>query len=148
MGTSTERREDAGLKAALCTGKPKAAFFPTSADQPIISSKPFATLSRATAADRCELLDYLEAWYRTRANDPADVKFGSAPQDRPKSAAWITGENDGRLAQLIVWSTGEAELSLGFDSDPQVNEHHELSTRVELDVVLGHVSSWLDAASD
>jgi hypothetical protein len=40
MGTSTERREDAGLKAALCTGKPKAAFFPTSADQPIISSKP------------------------------------------------------------------------------------------------------------
>jgi hypothetical protein len=43
MGTSTERREDAGLKAALSTGKPKAAFFPTSADQPIISSKPYAT---------------------------------------------------------------------------------------------------------
>jgi hypothetical protein len=44
MGTSTERREDAGLKAALCTGKPKAAFFPTSADQPIISSKPYPQL--------------------------------------------------------------------------------------------------------
>jgi hypothetical protein len=33
-------------KAALCTGKPKAAFFPTSADPHIISSKP-----KATAAD-------------------------------------------------------------------------------------------------
>jgi hypothetical protein len=46
MGTSTERREDAGLKAALCTGKPKAAFFPTSADPPIISSKPAGAVWR------------------------------------------------------------------------------------------------------
>jgi hypothetical protein len=43
MGTSTERREGAGLKAALCTGKPKAALFPTSADQSL-TSKPEAAL--------------------------------------------------------------------------------------------------------
>jgi hypothetical protein len=40
MGTSTERREGAGLKAALCTGKPKAALFPTSADHGSLTSKP------------------------------------------------------------------------------------------------------------
>jgi hypothetical protein len=44
MGTSTERREGAGLNAALCTGKPKAALFPTSADQQSLTSKPKGTV--------------------------------------------------------------------------------------------------------
>jgi hypothetical protein len=49
MGTSPERREGAGLKAALCTGKPKAALFPTSSDPRIISSKTVAQLWRGIA---------------------------------------------------------------------------------------------------
>src|SRR5947209_14633930 len=42
LGTSTKRREGAGLKAALCTGKPKAALFPTTADHTSWTSKPVA----------------------------------------------------------------------------------------------------------
>jgi hypothetical protein len=51
MGTSTERREGAGRKAALCTGKPKAALFPTSADQGSLTSKPEAGAQRQSVRE-------------------------------------------------------------------------------------------------
>lgn len=50
-----------------------------------------------------------------------------------------------RLAELIVWSTGEAELAMGFDSDLRVNEHQELASVEELDDLLSRFSGWLDA---
>lgn len=76
--------------------------------------QPFATLPRVTSADRYELLEHLEAWYRWRSEGRADVKFELSPGNRPKSAAWITGDHDGHLTQLIVWSTGEAEGEQAF----------------------------------
>jgi hypothetical protein len=45
MGTSTERREGAGLKAALCTGKPKSGALPDIRRQPeSLTSKPIAAV--------------------------------------------------------------------------------------------------------
>ncbi len=32
---------------------------------------------------------------------------------------------------------------MGFDGDPQVNEHHDLDTIIDLDGVLARVSDWL-----
>jgi hypothetical protein len=97
-------------------------------------------------ADHLDLLDHLEEWSRRHANERGDVKFGRTMDDRPKAGAWVGGDHDHRLAELIVWSTGEAELALGFASDPQVNEHHELTSVAALDAVLDRMSSWLDAS--
>ena len=105
--------------------------------------QPFATLSPMALADHSELLDYLEAWSRARIGKRSAVEFARTGDDRPKPAAWINGDDDGRLAELIVWSTGEAELVMGSDGEATVNEHHELSNIEELDSVLDRLSAWL-----
>ena len=81
-----------------------------------------------------------------RHADHGDVEFKRSVGGQPKAAAWTVGDHGGRLAQLTVWPTGEAELVMGFESDLCVNEHHELVSIEEVESVLDRFSAWLDRA--
>jgi hypothetical protein len=100
------------------------------------------------AAEHAELLDRLEDWRRRHAapakTTDVALKLDRTTDDRPKAAAWATAEASGRLAELIVWSTGEAEFATGFHGDPQTNEHHKLASDEQLDALLERLSSWLN----
>jgi hypothetical protein len=65
--TPTERQEDAGLKAALCAGKPKQRF-PTPANYQSLPSKPNATAKAESGTRPIPLRD----------RQPLDMATGSA----------------------------------------------------------------------
>jgi hypothetical protein len=65
------------------------------------------------------------------------LRFGQTEDDRPKQSAWVAAEKGGRIADLTVWSSGEAEFLAGRSGDiDDINEHHELETEEELEALL------------
>ena len=101
-----------------------------------------------------ELLDlpaYLEQWAHnfTRFAPPTsgDLTFNRTGA-LSEPAALATLRLRGREARLIVWSNGEADLSMGFPGDPCVNEHHQLSDHTEVNSLLDRMSVWLGSAED
>ena len=98
--------------------------------------------------DHTALLDQLEDWTRRQAavakTAGIELVFNRTTDDRPKPAAWATGEAGGRLAELIVWSTGEAEFATGFEGAAHTNEHHEIAGHEQLHALLARLWSWLN----
>ena len=71
-------------------------------------------------------------------------EFHSGPPT-DKQAAWVDCATDWSMAQLIVWTSGEADLIWGYaleDSDPET-DHYELTSEIGLigclDDLTGHL---------
>ncbi len=63
---------------------------------------------------------------------------------RDKSAAWVDCTSDERLASLIVWTSGEAELDVAvLATGEAVTTHYELRDRSAISTVLDSVTRSL-----
>lgn len=98
------------------------------------------------------LFDELRNWFfihqaEMRASG-LECRLGESPDDgRDKSALWIDIDSATRVGQLILWSSGEAELAVASigSSEPVINEHREITSQLGLDDALG---SLLAGVSD
>lgn len=88
------------------------------------------------------VIDSLEAWTQEHLQQLTDgglsATFTRGPV-RAKTGAWLDLDSHTRVGRLILWTTGEAMLSVLEISSgqPIVEEHRRIETRVELDDALG-----------
>ncbi|MFD0538966.1 hypothetical protein ACFQY7_39820 [Actinomadura luteofluorescens] len=62
-----------------------------------------------------------------------------------KPSVWVTCENTHNLAQLTIWSSGEAELDLGHPTDDATTSiHYDLATHEDLATRLGDLTDLLN----
>ena len=57
------------------------------------------------------------------------IRMGRTRDDRPKHSAWVELERNDSLGELIVWSSGEADLTIGGPERVDLGERHELKDR-------------------
>lgn len=91
------------------------------------------------------LLDAVAAWYDNHLHMAhkvgVDMTFGRTNDDRDKHSAWIEFECHGRLGEMIVWDSGEAEYMTGGETDPAVSEHHDIGDVTDVDLLLERLFS-------
>jgi hypothetical protein len=97
------------------------------------------------------MLDELQAWFASCKTALVDngyqVDFTESPADRDKPSASITIASARRIGQLTVWSTGEAELSMGdADSGTVSEEHREITSTVGLQDATETLVGWVTQA--
>ena len=97
------------------------------------------------------MLDELQSWFASRRTALVDsgyqVDFTESPPDRDKPSASITIASARRIGQLTLWSTGEAELSLGdADSGAVSEQHREITSRIGLQDATETLVSWVTQA--
>jgi hypothetical protein len=64
--------------------------------------------------------------------------------ERDKSAAWVNCETDDLLGELIVWTTGEAELATASITTGATDQtHYDLTTNEDLDACLDDLTHRL-----
>jgi hypothetical protein len=63
------------------------------------------------------------------------VLFRESKDDREKPSAHLVLEHGERFVDLIVWDSGEVELSFGTANEPR-DEHHDVDSFSELDELL------------
>lgn len=93
-------------------------------------------------------LDDLRTWHvRLRSElDEArfDVGWQGPVAGRPKQSACLSIDGPDRLGELIVWSTGEAQLQLGeVASGEVVDERLQLSDSRQLAQVVARMKAWV-----
>jgi hypothetical protein len=73
------------------------------------------------------------------------VKLGASPEDgRGKPSLCLDIDSPSRLGQLILWTSGEAELQLAdVASGEVVTQHHDITSRTALDDALESLVSWV-----
>ncbi len=84
------------------------------------------------------VLDVLSSWFHRRQPTygalgiSASITLGS--EDRVPRSAWLDFETEERSARLIVWSNGQAELTVGdlVGRTILLDEHREIETEVGL----------------
>ena len=84
------------------------------------------------------LTDRMAAWVesnRERLEGIGEIQFRRSELDRPKPSAHLVLASPTRLAEVIVWDSGEVELSHGAAGN-FLDEHHEVDDPAELDVLL------------
>jgi hypothetical protein len=101
--------------------------------------------------DKRDVLTSLRAWFDGRRVALADcglkVDFAESPPDRAKRSASVTIASSSRIGQLVVWDTGEAELTLGdVGSQEVVEEHREITSRIGLEDATQMLLAWLQAS--
>lgn len=95
------------------------------------------------------ILDMLEQWVEARrphlAARGVSVSTTRGPGDRTPLSAWVDFESAKRVARLIVWADGQADLAvLDFgDGRELLEEHHEITSTVGLDNAELSVLAWL-----
>ena len=95
------------------------------------------------------VLDALRAWFEARksslASDGYDAEFTESPPDRDKQSASVTVASARRIARLVIWDTGEAELSMGDVASPVVTEEHrEITSEIGLRDATQTLIAWLN----
>ncbi|WP_197043358.1 hypothetical protein [Saccharothrix sp. NRRL B-16314] len=64
--------------------------------------------------------------------------------ERDKSAAWVDCETGDLAGQLVVWTSGEAELDAGNLATGVIDQvHYELVSPHELGTCLDDLTNWL-----
>lgn len=63
------------------------------------------------------------------------VTFRRSDEERAKPSAHLVVSAGGRVSEMIVWDSGEVELTYGTPDDP-CDEHHEVDDPAELDRLL------------
>ncbi len=68
-----------------------------------------------------------------------DMRSGATSDDRDKPSAWVTLSKGDREAELLVWSTGEAEYAAGGASVELVQKHYDFANAADMSAVLARV---------
>jgi hypothetical protein len=94
------------------------------------------------------VLDELRAWFEVHKNPLADdgyqVEFAESPSDRSKQSASLTISSARRIGRLVIWDTGEAELSMGDVASTSVTEEHrEITSEIGLRDATETLVAWL-----
>ncbi|WP_236243896.1 hypothetical protein [Streptomyces sp. CC210A] len=96
-----------------------------------------------------ELSQRLQAWFAEHEERLQSCGITGAVQQAPedgrtKNSTWMTLENDGFVAVLIVWSSGEAELEYGDMATGQVRQQHrDLCTFQDLLDAIKTIHEWI-----
>lgn len=96
-----------------------------------------------------DLLEVLDRWLSRRRPElealGLTVSITWGPSDRYPASAWLDLASVEKSARLIVWSDGQAELTVGdfVKGDVLVDEHREISGEVGLDDAEATVLAWL-----
>ncbi|GAA1717097.1 hypothetical protein GCM10009765_77030 [Fodinicola feengrottensis] len=71
------------------------------------------------------------------------VEINPSPKDRPKqSIQWVL-EGPDRIGEIILWETGEAELSFASIKSGEIRpEHRSIKSASELEMALVAVLNW------
>ncbi|QKW06071.1 hypothetical protein HUT18_06315 [Streptomyces sp. NA04227] len=89
---------------------------------------------------KVDFTEILAAWCQRKVQEAhsadLEITFDRTRDGRTKHSAWVELEFQGRLGELMIWSTGEAEYMVGDESGPAVNEHHEVGSIEQLHVLL------------
>jgi hypothetical protein len=94
------------------------------------------------------VLDALRAWFDAHESSLADdgyqVEFAESPVGRAKLSASVTVASAHRIARLVIWDTGEAELSMGDVASAAVaEEHREITSEIGLRDAMETLVAWL-----
>jgi hypothetical protein len=94
------------------------------------------------------VLDDLRSWFEAHQNslaaDGYQVEFTESPADRDKLSAWVTITSARRIGQLVIWDTGEAELSMADVASARVaEEHREITSEIGLRDATETLLAWL-----
>jgi hypothetical protein len=100
-----------------------------------------------------DVLTDLREWFDERNAGLAELglqaEFAESPPDRVKRSASVMIASSSRVSQLVVWDTGEAELTLGdAGSDEVVEEHREITSQIGLQDATQTLLAWLEASSN
>jgi hypothetical protein len=90
----------------------------------------------------------LRVWFEARRDTLATLGFTAdfkdSPSDRAKRSAALTVTSPRRIGQLVVWDTGEAELSLAdIRSRDIVEEHREITSQAGIQDAAETLLAWL-----
>lgn len=94
------------------------------------------------------MVEALRAWFASHKAELADNGYQTdltdSPADRAKQSASVTIASSQRIGQLVVWDTGEAELSLGDAASGVVREEHrEVTSTIGLQGAIETLMAWL-----
>jgi hypothetical protein len=94
------------------------------------------------------VLNDFRAWFAAHeaslAADGYHMEFKEAPSDRAKLSASVIITSARRIGQLVIWETGEAELSMGdVASDAVMQEHREITSEIGLRDATETLVAWL-----
>lgn len=103
--------------------------------------------------DGRDVLTELREWFDDRSARLADLglqaEFSESPPDRVKRSASVMIASSSRVGQLVVWDTGEAELTLGeVGSDEVIEEHREITSHIGLQDATQTLLAWLEVSSN
>lgn len=98
------------------------------------------------------MLSDLRKWFDDRRAGLADLgfhaEFAESPPDRIKRSASVIVASSSRVSQLVVWDSGEAELTLGDVGDDEVvAEHREITSHIGLRDATQKLLGWLEAGA-
>lgn len=87
-----------------------------------------------------KLVDYVTTWCQANVQRAQASKirltFGTSEEDRPNPSAWVTGAAADRVADLVVWASGDAQFGYGAPGRTEAEEHHDLASTYELEKLL------------
>jgi len=94
------------------------------------------------------VFDDLRAWFETHKSSLARrgyvVEFVESPSDRSKRSASVTISSAPRIGRLVIWDTGEAELSFGDATAGVVTEdHREITSEIGLRDAVETLLAWM-----
>ena len=95
------------------------------------------------------LLNDVRAWFAdhkvTLAEQGLRAELIESPPDRDKRSVSVTIASAQRIGQLVVWSTGEAELSMGSVASRElIQEHREIISKLGLKDATETLVSWIN----
>jgi hypothetical protein len=101
--------------------------------------------------NEARVLDDLQAWFTSCGAALVDggyqVDFTKSPPDREKPYVSITIASARRISQLTLWSTGEAQLSMGdADSGTVSEERREIISKIGLQNATETLVGWVAQA--
>lgn len=96
-------------------------------------------------------VDDLRAWFKDHwvalARGGYRLEFTESPRDRAKRSATVIIATSHRIGQLVVWDTGEAQLSMGdVDSAVIIEEYREITSNIGLRDATETIVAWLRGA--
>lgn len=88
-----------------------------------------------------EMIQHLLDWCHERGDimqrAGAFLNYGVSAEDgRPKQSAWVTLERGPKVGDLVIWSSGEAELGFGHAGVTEFEEHHQVEEVSQLNALL------------
>jgi hypothetical protein len=94
------------------------------------------------------VLDDLRSWFEAHQNslvaDGYQAEFTESPADRGKLSASMTITSSRRIGRLVIWDTGEAELSMADVACATVaEEHREITSEIGLRDATETLLAWL-----